>query len=358
MQQGTHHRRIFVLFGDQLFAFKHLKCVRRSLFFMAEDHAMCTRLPFHKQKLTFMLASMRHYANALRRSGLHLNYLKLKDREPGESYWETLADAAQAAGVSEIAHFETENTAVERRMALLARRLGLVHTVLPSPKFIGTRDDFDQWASQADELRMDDYYLRMRRQLSLLIDAEGRPINGRPVADTGNRQSLPRQLPIPDVPVKHKRDRVLDKTIAEVESRFADHPGSAADFWLPVTARHASVWLDDFLEHRLTCFGDYQEAITRRSDTVFHSVISPFLNSGLLTPADVVERATRFAESQDIAFDDIEGFLRQLVGWREFSLMRTGASRATGMKRPPGSNRLTIRSGRLLVWAGRTMPSV
>ena len=103
-----------------------------------------------------------------------------------------------------------------------------------------------------------------------------------------------------------------------VERLFPDHPGSVGDFWLPTTRKGALRWLDDFLEERLSLFGPYQDALTRRSDTVFHGVLSPLLNNGLLTPSEIVSRTLSFSRSQQVELRSVEGFIRQIIGWREF----------------------------------------
>lgn len=149
------------------------------------------------------------------------------------------------------------------------------------------------------------------------MNDRGRPVGGRWSFDAENRKPLPACVPVPDLPQLEEKKVLLDVCKA-VETNFPDHPGDTENVWLPYTHSVARKWLDDFLEQRFTRFGDYQDSITRRSDTGFHSVLSPMLNCGLLTPEEILERSLRFAQAQQIDLNSVEGFVRQLIGWREF----------------------------------------
>ncbi|MEQ8663589.1 MAG: cryptochrome/photolyase family protein, partial [Gammaproteobacteria bacterium] len=151
----------------------------------------------------------------------------------------------------------------------------------------------------------------------ILLDAAGGPRGGRWSLDADNRRALPRAVTPPAWPTPARSAHVAD-CIALVQRCFAGHPGDAQSFAWPVTRDAALGWLDDFLATRFADFGTYQDAITTRSPLVFHSALSPLLNLGLLTPHEVLERALAHAETHEVPLNSLEGFVRQLVGWREF----------------------------------------
>jgi deoxyribodipyrimidine photolyase-related protein len=160
------------------------------------------------------------------------------------------------------------------------------------------------------------FYRRQRVHMKLLLDGE-RPLGGRWSFDESNRQRLPREQPAPELPpVQHSP--ITRQCLAEVGERYPDHPGDAGQLWLPTTRQGALDWFDRFLEERLVGFGTYEDALSLRSPTLFHSVLSPFLNIGLLTPDEVIARTLEAADDRAVPLNDLEGFIRQIVGWREF----------------------------------------
>lgn len=142
---------------------------------------------------------------------------------------------------------------------------------------------------------MAEFYKQERRRLGILVDEEGEPAGGRWSYDEEHRRKLPKSVEPPEMPEAGRSAHVED-VIDLVTDHFGDHPGDASTFWWPTTRGVALDWLDDFLVNRFDHFGPYEDAITTRSHTVFHSVLSPLINLGLLSPAEVIERAVACAE--------------------------------------------------------------
>jgi deoxyribodipyrimidine photolyase-related protein len=309
--------KVFVLLGNQLFAPEHFAGHEDALVYMAEDYRACTYLRHHKHKLILILAAMRSHAKLLRASGLDVHYRHFDSAAKQFSYMERLERFISTHGCREIVHFEVQDKPMERRLEAFARRLRLRRTVLPSPMFLTGREQFREWRQGKKQPRMVDFYKWQRRRLDILMTDSGKPVGGQWSFDRENRKPLPQSLPVPQLPVFNDRREVASiKRL--VDREFADHPGSTADFMLPSTRKQALDWLQDFLEQRFTCFGDYEDALTTRSDHVFHSLLSPLMNIGLLTPDEVVRDALEFAARENIALNNIEGFVRQIIGWREF----------------------------------------
>jgi deoxyribodipyrimidine photolyase-related protein len=181
--------------------------------------------------------------------------------------------------------------------------------------FLCGREDFAEFLKGRARPQMASFYKFQRTRLGILVDAEGAPTGGRWSFDEDNRKKLPKNIDPPALP-EVQPDALVGEVSAMVSNTFAEHPGSVDGFRWPVTRQGALEWLDDFLHQRLALFGPYEDAISQRSKTVFHSALSPLLNLGLMTPKEVVHRTLQFAENNDIPMQSLEGFIRQVIGWR------------------------------------------
>jgi deoxyribodipyrimidine photolyase-related protein len=320
--KANSHSRIFLVPGNQLFPHRFIRYRKQTLYFLAEDYQACTYVQHHKHKLMLILASMRAYADGLRKVGLNVHYEQLDPaltppQQP--SYLQRLRGAVLAHGAEEIAHYEIQDKGLEARIARFAADEGLKHTVLPSPMFLCSRDDFREWLGEQASPKMTTFYKWQRTRLKILLNKDGSPNGNRWSFDEENRKALPRGFPIPGLPEPSGRENPhLAPVQRLVDQLFPANQGSTVDFKLPTTRKQALDWLKDFLEQRFTCFGDYEDALNSHSDTVFHSMMSPLMNIGLLTPDEVIDQALTYADQQEIRINNTEGFVRQILGWREF----------------------------------------
>ncbi|MCG5054999.1 MAG: cryptochrome/photolyase family protein [Myxococcales bacterium] len=310
-----------VVLGNQLFPRSHLANLRGAEVFMAEDEGLCTYVRHHKQKLVFFLAAMRHYAEGLRRVGFRVHYEALGREPKGApgSYEDKLAAFVERQRVRRLVMFEVEDSFFERRLVDFARRQRLELQFMASPMFLTARPVTDLFLSRQRKPLMASFYRWQRRNLDVLITSAGAPVGGRWSFDQDNRKSLPPQLALP-APLRVSPTEHVRELIPLVNQRFAQHPGELSEgtWWLPVTRPEALSWLQRFLEERFPRFGDYEDALSSRSPTLFHAVISPLLNAGLLTPAEVVEESLAAAQRNGVPLNAVEGFVRQVIGWREF----------------------------------------
>lgn len=292
------------------------------MYFMAEDYRACTYVRHHKHKLVLILAAMRDYAAGLSDVGLNVHYEKLDPAlspEQQPDYLHRLRAAVELYGAEEITHYEIQDKGLEARIRKFAVAEGLKHTVLPSPMFLCRREEFRDWLGNQQRPKMASFYKWQRQRLEILTNADGSPVGNRWSFDDENRKALPRGFPIPSLPEQSGRANPhLNSVIRLVDELFASNRGSTSEFSLPTTRKQALDWLKDFLEQRFTCFGDYEDALTSSSDTVFHSMLSPLMNIGLLTPDEVLDQALTYADQQEIRINNTEGFVRQIIGWREF----------------------------------------
>ncbi len=305
-----------MVLGNQLFPPERLQDCGDAVVFMAEDVGLCTYVKHHQQKIVLFLAAMRSYAEELRAAGFEVRYHSL-DTGDDSSYEDKLERAVAELDCRELLHFEVEDKAMECRLIEFCEQRSLERTELLSPMFLGTREDFRDFARDRSRLLMADYYKRQRQRSGILVDADGKPAGGKWSFDESNRKKLPKNVNPPEI-APAPRTRHVDEAVGIVEKRFADHPGRAADFWWPTTREQAREWLSGFLDERLAQFGPYEDAISQRSETVFHSALSPSLNLGLLTPDEVVDAVLERHATQNLPIASVEGFIRQVIGWREF----------------------------------------
>ena len=305
---------VLVILGNQLYPTRCLPSAATTTVFMAEDMGLCTYERHHQQKIVLFLAAMRAYADELRQAGFAVHYESL---DPGDSrtYEQKLAAAMAAVGASQLVHFEVEDKPMEQRLFDFAEAAGMQRTELASPMFLCSRQAFARYLRDHSRLQMGDFYRQQRIRLDVLVDEAGRPGGGRWSFDADNRKKLPKKIELPRVSWVTVDERVQD-VITLVETVFDGHPGRAAEFCWPTTRQQARDWLDGFIDERLANFGPYEDALTNRSATVFHSALSPCLNIGLLTPDEVL--AAVLGRADEVPLQSIEGFVRQLIGWREF----------------------------------------
>jgi len=322
---GRPPNTLLLVLGNQLFAPAHLRAAGCQRVFMAEDHGLCTYTRHHKLKLVLFLAAMRSYADDLRDAGFEVHYVRLDDQQAGRrapSYEQKLHDYLDAnPGVDALDHFEIEDKFFEHRVATFCGKRGLKRQAIQTPMFLTSRAQFaDYLDSTNGKPFMARFYERQRKRLSLLLDEDAKPVGGQWSFDADNRKKLPKKIELPEVAYAPPTDHVRD-VVQLVNERFPDHPGTIEDLsqvWFPTTRSQALAWLRRFLAERFEKFGDYEDALSTRGDWLFHSVLTPVLNLGLITPQEIIDRALEHASENDTPINALEGFIRQIIGWREF----------------------------------------
>lgn len=304
-------RSAWLILWNQLFPARLLGDVK--LVFMLEDEALFRRYPYHKQKLVFVIAAMRRYAQELRDQGFTVVYRDLED-PAGTNFEEALRAFLAEHQVDRLHHFEVEERIQEVQLRDFAEGRGLSLQEHQSPMFMTSRVRFQEFVKGRKRPMMKNFYEQQRRTFNILMDGD-QPRGGRWSFDTENRKKLPAKQMVPDIP---RLGGSVDAERELVASRFADHPGALDCFIWPVTREDSEKWLQHFLEYRLALFGPYEDALTHRHDYVFHSVLTPMLNVGLLLPDQIVDAALDYAKRSPVPIASLEGFVRQVIGWREF----------------------------------------
>lgn len=302
--------------GNHLYPPAHLAEHEDACILMVEDESICRRRGYHRQKLALVLAAMREHAETLTDAGFNVRYYRLEDSLTLESAIKSLAEDLQS---TELLSFEIADVHLEARLGSIASDLDLTWRRTADPGFLTSREDFDAWAKDKKQLQMGRFYKVQRQAQNLLISDEddGEPEGGQWSFDEDNRRKLPKDQSVPDIP-KPTFSNLSQATIKEVNERFDSHPGDASDLWIPTTRDGALHWLNDFIDERLIGFGTFEDAITTRSATLFHSALSPLINLGLITPDEVIDAVEQRAKEVDVPLNDREGLIRQIIGWREF----------------------------------------
>ncbi|MEL6140087.1 MAG: cryptochrome/photolyase family protein [Bacteroidota bacterium] len=311
------YSRVAIILGDHLFPnHSALNLGENTLVFMAEDYDLCTHFKYHKHKIILFLSAMRNHAQGLADTN-KLVYHQLEEAKT-ISYEDKLANTlAQYPNISELVSYQIEDHFFAERITGFCNKKGLRYTEVESPSFLTTRQQFADYLGGVKKPFMATFYQRQRRRLDMLIDPNGAPLHGKWSFDEDNRKKLPKTIDIPNQPVFQDNEQV-EAVKKLVDTLFSDHPGKTNDFWLATTREQALHCLDKFLRERFERFGPYEDAFEADQVWLFHSVLSPYINMGLLTAGEVVEQAISFAKENNVHYPSVEGFVRQIIGWREF----------------------------------------
>ena len=269
----------------------------------------------HRQKLWLHRASMAHYQQALVKQGLNA---KIIPYDPQNGACKRLFQNLKEQGITTVVMADPVDFIAEQRIHESADATGIKLEVLPSPGFLNSPDDNLKWYRGRKRWLMAEFYKGQRRRLDVLMEND-KPLAGKWSLDTENRKKVPKallkNLPLIEWPVHDEIDAVAK---ARVLSEFPHSIGSLEQLYYPTTQASAVAWFDQFLRQRFDRFGDFEDAIVAGESWLWHAMLTPVLNIGLLTPRQVLDTTLAYAERKDIPLNSLEGFLRQIIGWREF----------------------------------------
>lgn len=280
---------------------------------LAEVAEEAGHVPHHPQKIAFLFSAMRHFAQALRQRGVTVDYVTLDDPANSGSLVGELVRFAALYRPQSIHVTEAGDWRVEQAL----RAGGLPLTWHADTRFLCSRAEFARWAQGRKQLRMEFFYREMRRKSGLLLHPDGSPEGGAWNFDAENRKALPRRLRGP-LPARFAADAVTAEVLALVRARFAHHYGRLDGFAYPVTHDEAEQLWAHFLDFGLGAFGDYQDAMAEGEPFLFHARISAALNVGLLDVRRLCADVEAAYRAGRVALNAAEGFIRQLIGWREY----------------------------------------
>ncbi len=283
---------------------------------MAEVREEATYVKHHKKKIILLFSAMRHFAQSLKDDGFQVSYRCYDDKENQGSLLGEVQAAIKAHHLSEVVVTEPGEYRLLKSMQQWEHQLSVPVSVLPDARFYATKQEFSAWADGRKTLRMEFWYREMRKKHGILMD-NGAPAGGDWNYDSKNRESMPANVSPPE-PSRYKPDAVTAEVIELVEREFASHFGDSDGFHYAVTREEALDVLNTFIEQRLPDFGRYQDAMRHNAVWLFHSHLSFYINCGLLSPQEVVQQAEAAYHAGEAPLNSVEGFIRQIIGWREF----------------------------------------
>lgn len=308
-----------LILGDQLT--RGVSCLndidrKKDHVFMVEVHDETVYVKHHKQKIVLLLSAMRHFAEELKQEGLNVTYVRLEDKGNTGSFTGELYRAIKKLKPSKLIVTEPGEYRVRKMMDSWQDEFNLPVEIRGDDRFFATPAEFSEWAQPRKELRMEFFYREMRKKSGLLMKGKD-PEGGQWNFDAENRKALSPKEKIPER-LRFAPDAITKEVMDLVARRFADHPGSLASFGWPVTRKAALKALDHFISFCLPRFGDVQDAMKGGEPFLFHALLSPALNCGLLLPLEICRAAERAYHQGHAPLNAVEGFIRQILGWREY----------------------------------------
>ncbi len=308
---------LILILGDQLTtAISSLRAADRSssVVLMAEVASEASYVRHHKKKIAFLFSAMRHFAEELRGAGWAVDYVTLDDPENSGSLSGEVLRAAGRHGASALHVTEPGEFRLLAELQTLDAIIPL--TIHQDDRFIASHAEFEAWAEGRKALRMEYFYREMRRKTGLLMDG-AEPVGGQWNYDHDNRKPATRDLLMPQ-PLRFEPDAITQDVLALVEHRFADHFGTLRPFWFGTRRADAEAAYAHFLKSALPQFGDYQDAMLAGEKFLYHSAVSLYLNCGLLDPLAMCRAAEAEYRAGRAPLNAVEGFIRQIIGWREY----------------------------------------
>jgi deoxyribodipyrimidine photolyase-related protein len=291
----------------------------RTVVAMTEADVNRGRFPEHKQRLALGWAALRHFRDDLRERGWTVHYESADAPDRSDDAADFLRRQIATHDPERVRVTEPGRYAVLQDIEAVCEDVGVELQVHADDHFLATHRDFEQWADGRKELTLEYFYREQRRRYDVLVTDDGDPVGGDWNFDDDNRESFGADGPgmIPEGP-SFARDDATAEVLTLVRTEYADAPGNLDDFRWPVTPAQAEQALDDFIEHRLPNFGTYQDAMWTGRPFLYHSRLSAALNLKLLDPLTAVERAAQAYHDGHAPLNAVEGFVRQILGWREF----------------------------------------
>ena len=303
-----------LIFPHQLFK-KSEVLDKEKVHFLVEEHLFFTQYSFHKEKLVLHRASMKAYEQYLIQSGYQVKYIEsTSSLHDCRLLIKHLSDKK----CTSISCIDPADYFLMRRIKNACTSFNIRIHILDNPSFLNTVSGTQNYFDSKKKYFQTDFYTAQRKQRKLLMDKDGKPEGGKWTFDAENRAKFPKKEIVPELPVRKDND-FIHEAEQYVLQNFSNNYGNInTDHLFAIDFQDSEIWLDTFLQERFEKFGIYEDAIVEKESVLYHSVLSPMLNIGLLTPEQIIDKTLAVAASKSIPINSLEGFIRQIVGWREF----------------------------------------
>ena len=301
-------KKVGLIFPHQLY--KESKVVHNcDVVYIIEEHLYFTQYKFHKQKLVLHRASMKYYADLIS-SDTTVKYIHSNDYQGIGKLFKSLEE-------NEVHCYLTDDYLLERRINRYAKKHAVQLVRYTNPNFINPENEVRDMLSKKKNYFMANFYAESRKKHGILLENGDKPLGGKWSFDADNRKKVPKGTVIPKVKTPNLSN-YIDEAKEYVENQFADNYGNVDQFYYAITHNDAEEHLQHFINERLTLFGDYEDAMVADERWLWHSVLTPMLNIGLLSPKQVIHEVLKAHETHHFPLNSLEGFIRQILGWREF----------------------------------------
>ncbi len=303
-----------LVFPHQLFKQHPATQINREVY-LVEEWLYFRQYNFHQQKIILHRSGMKFYEAYLKDQNFPVHYIETTDErnEVGK-----LITFLAKQKIFHIHIVDVVDDWLTKRIKAACKKYSIKLTVYPSPSFLNTMDEVADYFGKKKTYFQTDFYIQQRKQRKILLEANGKPTGGKWTFDAENRMKFPKKEIIPAIQFPEVSSYTAE-AIEYVQQYFPHNYGSAvAPYFFVSTFKEAEEWLSDFLINRFQKFGIYEDAIVADESILHHSVLTPMLNSGLLTPQQIVDAVLSHAKKYTIPLNSLEGFFRQIIGWREF----------------------------------------
>ncbi len=307
--------QINVIFPHQLFK-EHPLFDLDGSFVLLEEFLFFKQYAFHKQKIAFHRATMKYYERFLQERGKKVDYIASEDAKSDIRFF---IQQMAAKGITQINIVDPTDDWLERRMSNTCKKYSIVLHQIASPMFLNTREELQPFfAPSKKKFFQTDFYKKERIKRNILLNKDKTPVGGQWTFDADNRKKYPKGKSVVSFPILPSNNDWEEAKIY-TENKFSHCPGNYSDsLHYPTTHDAAEAWLDRFLADRFSDFGIYEDAIVEKELLLHHSLLTPMLNAGLLTPSLILIKTLDCAQAKEIPLNSLEGFIRQIIGWREF----------------------------------------
>jgi deoxyribodipyrimidine photolyase-related protein len=307
-------KSVFLVFPHQLF--KDLESLKNAgEIYLVEEYLFFNQYKFHKQKLVFHRASMKNYEGYLIENGFNVTYIEAIDLK---NDIRPLLRFLQDQGVDQLSYYDPVDFLLEKRIQSTCLKFQIATTKLESHLFINTSSDLKSYFEGRTRYFHTDFYTQQRKKQKILVDEANKPTGGKWSFDSDNRLKYPKGKTVPKVEFP-KLNKHYSEAIDYVEKHFSSNYGAVSNTFIYATSHQESEeWLNQFLEKRFSEFGEYEDAIVAQESVLHHSILTPMLNVGLLTPMQIINQAINYGLANGVGLNSLEGFVRQIIGWREY----------------------------------------
>jgi len=304
---------ISFIYPNQLFDKNPVLSKNRKIYILRHPHFFSEDNyghKFHKQKILLHFLSTEDYKKNLNKKGFECEIIEM------QNYFEfersILSSDVSKIHVCQLNDLELEKSLIEN----LSSKISI--NFLDSPMFYEDNNEILEYFKESKKYQLSNFYKKLRIKYKVLIEENNKPTGGKWSFDVENRKSLPKEIYIPEEKKLKYEKKSLEKYKKIINSQFSNNPGTLEDFNYPVNRTQALEVLSEFFIEKFRMYGDFQDAIVSDKPFLFHSIISPSLNLGLITPKEMVDKAIVFSKDNYININSLEGLIRQILGWREF----------------------------------------